>query len=67
MKEQKLTYEKAYDELQEIISDIESGEISVDLLSEKVKRAAELIAFCKDKLTSTETDVQKILDSLKDQ
>jgi exodeoxyribonuclease VII small subunit len=67
VKEEKLTYEKAYDELQEIISDIESGEISVDLLSEKVKRAAELIAFCKAKLTSTETDVQKILDNLKDQ
>lgn len=66
MKEQKQTYEAAYDELQEIIADIESGEISVDLLSEKVKRAAELIAFCKEKLTSTETDVQKILDNLKD-
>lgn len=66
MKDKTLTYEKAYDELQEIIADIESGEISVDLLSEKVKRAAELIAFCKEKLTSTETDVQKILDNLKD-
>ncbi len=66
MKEQKQTYEAAYDELQEIIADIESGEISVDLLSEKVKRAAALIAFCKEKLTSTETDVQKILDNLKD-
>jgi len=59
-----MTYEKAYAELQQIISDIETGEISVDTLSEKVKRAAELIAFCKDKLTSTENDVQKILDDL---
>jgi exodeoxyribonuclease VII small subunit len=59
-----MTYESAYNELQAIISDIESGEISVDLLSEKVKRAAELIAFCKEKLTSTESDVQKILDDL---
>jgi len=59
-----MTYEEAYSELQAIISDIESGEISVDSLSEKVKRAAELIAFCKEKLTSTENDVQKILDDL---
>jgi exodeoxyribonuclease VII small subunit len=60
-----MTYENAYEELQQIISDVESGEISVDLLSEKVKRAAELIQFCKNKLTSTEDDVQKILDDLK--
>jgi len=59
-----MTYEKAYEELQQIIADIEAGEISVDTLSEKVKRAAELIAFCKEKLTSTENDVQKILDDL---
>lgn len=60
------TYEQAYNELQTIIQEIEAGEISVDVLSEKVKRAAELIHFCKEKLTSTEQDVQKILDDLKE-
>ncbi len=59
-------YEEAYNELQTIIQEIEAGEISVDVLSLKVKRAAELIHFCKDKLTSTEQDVQKILDDLKE-
>lgn len=59
-----MTYEQAYEELQTIISDIETGEISVDSLSEKVKRAAALISFCKEKLKSTEDDVQKILDDL---
>ncbi len=66
MKEKQLTYEEAYKELEAIISDIEDGEIGVDVLSEKVKRAAELIAFCKQKLATTESDVQKILDDLKD-
>lgn len=66
MKEKQLTYEQAYKELESIISDIEDGEIGVDALSEKVKRAAELIAFCKQKLSTTESDVQKILDDLKD-
>ncbi|AEA43515.1 exodeoxyribonuclease VII small subunit [Fluviicola taffensis] len=65
MKEEALTYEKAYEELQQIIADIESGEISVDLLSEKVKRAAALIQICKNKLTSTENDVHQILNDLK--
>lgn len=59
-----MTYEKAYHELQEIITAIETGDVSVDLLSEKVKRAAELIAFCKEKLTATEQDVQQILADL---
>ncbi len=63
--EENLTYEKAYSELQQIITDIENDEVSIDLLSVKVKRAAELIDFCKNKLTSTEMDVQKILDGLK--
>ena len=63
-KTDKPTYEQAYEELQGIISDIETGEITVDSLSLKVKRSAELIAFCKEKLTSTEHDVQQILEDL---
>jgi exodeoxyribonuclease VII small subunit len=58
------TYTEAYEELQEIVSEIEKGEISVDKLSEKVKRAALLIRICKDKLTSTEGDVNQILKEL---
>ena len=59
------SYEAAFTELQEVISDIENGEISVDQLSEKVKRASVLIQFCKDKLRATELDVEKILEDLK--
>ena len=57
-------YTEAFDELQEIVSEIEGGEISVDLLSAKVKRAALLIKICKNKLTSTEEDVNRILKEL---
>lgn len=59
-----INYTAAFDELQEIVSEIEQGEISVDELSEKVKRAAELIKVCKLKLTTTEEDVNKILVEL---
>jgi len=58
------TYTEAFDELQSIVSEIEQGEISVDELSEKVKRAAFLIKICKQKLTSTEEDVDRILREL---
>ena len=57
-------YTEAYEELQSIVSEIEGGEISVDELSGKVKRAALLIKICKNKLTSTEEDVNSILKEL---
>ena len=57
-------YTEAFEELQTIVLEIEQGEISVDELSEKVKRAALLIKICKAKLTTTEEDVNKILKEL---
>jgi exodeoxyribonuclease VII small subunit len=60
----KINYTEAFEELQQIVSEIEQGEISVDELSEKVKRAAQLIKVCKTKLTTTEEDVNKILKEL---
>ena len=61
---EKINYTEAFEELQAIVSEIEQGEISVDDLSEKVKRAAHLIKICKLKLTTTEEDVNKILKEL---
>ena len=60
----KPNYAEAFEELQQIVSEIEEGHISVDDLSQKVKRAAFLINICKEKLTSTEDDVNKILKDL---
>ncbi|RYY16887.1 MAG: exodeoxyribonuclease VII small subunit [Chitinophagaceae bacterium] len=59
-----INYTEAFEELQSIVSEMEEGEISVDLLSEKVKRAAFLINICKKKLAETEGDVNQILKEL---
>lgn len=59
-----LNYTQAFEELQQIIVDLEEGEVNVDELSEKVKRATKLIAVCKSKLTETEEDVNKVLRDL---
>jgi len=64
--EKKISYSEAIEELEIIVTEIEQGEISVDILSEKVKRASELIKICKDKLGSTEEDVNKILGEIKE-
>lgn len=62
-----MMYSEAFEELQEIISEIESGEISVDALAEKVKRAAYLIQVCQRKLKNTEEDIQTILKELEEE
>lgn len=64
MSQKETNYSAAFEELQLIVQDIENGDISVDELSEKVKRATVLIAVCKDKLFKTEDDVNQILKAL---
>lgn len=64
--EKKVSYAEAIEELEGIVTEIEEGEITIDTLSEKVKRASELIRICKEKLSSTEADVNKILGDLKE-
>lgn len=59
-----LSYQDAFEELKRIVADLEEGEVNVDELSEKVKRATQLISVCKSKLTDTEEDVNKILKEL---
>jgi len=59
-----ISYTDAFNELQEIVSEIEDGEISVDELSEKVKRTSFLIKICKQMLTSTEENVNAVLKDL---
>jgi len=58
-----LTYDSAMAELTTIIRDLENEAISVDVLAEKVKRANELIRFCKERLLKTEAEVQGLLDA----
>ena len=61
---QQQDYTKAFEELQQIVAEMEDGQISVDTLSSKVKRAAALIRICKEKLTAAEGDVNEILKEL---
>lgn len=56
-----LKYEAAMAELQTITRKMENDELDIDQMSEQLKRAKELIKLCKDKLTKTETEIQKIL------
>jgi exodeoxyribonuclease VII small subunit len=60
-KAEKLTYEKALEELQAIHSTLENDEISIDELSAKVERAYELLHFCKERLRATEAQLEQLM------
>jgi exodeoxyribonuclease VII small subunit len=65
--QENMNYTDAYQELMDIVQEIENGDISVDVLSEKVKRASMLLRFCKEKLKQTEVDVDQILKDLSEE
>ena len=58
------TYTAAFEELKEIVDQLENDSISVDELAEKMKRATDLMKICKDKLTKTEEEINKTISEL---
>lgn len=53
-------------EIEEILERIESGELDVDDLTDKVKKVASLLDVCKTKLKTTEVEIQKVIESLEE-
>ncbi len=64
---EKQSYSQAIEELENIVTEIENEDISVDELSEKVKRAAVLIRICKTVLYKTEEDVNAVLKGMREE
>lgn len=54
---EEITYEEAFQELQHIIGAIESDKVSIDELAIKVKRAGELVQYCRIKLRAAESEI----------
>jgi exodeoxyribonuclease VII small subunit len=55
-----LTYSQALKELEELSAQIEGGLADPDTLTDKIKRALELISYCRQKLRETETEIEKL-------
>jgi exodeoxyribonuclease VII small subunit len=58
------TYGEAMAEIEDILQKIESGELDVDELTEKVRRVANLLDLCRKKLKTTESEIQKVIEGL---
>ncbi len=55
-----LTYQTAFEELQQIVQAMQDEMIGIDELAEQSKRAAYLIKFCQEKLRNTESEVSSL-------
>lgn len=55
------TYAQALDRLEKIVAQIDSNQLDIDQLADKIKEANRLIAFCTAKLTKAEAEVEKLL------
>ncbi len=64
MSKTNISYEEAYQELLSIVKNIENEDISIDRLSENVKRASELIQYCQHKLRDTEKELNNIIKQM---
>lgn len=61
MAAKKETYSQAMERLEKIVRQIDSNELEIDILGEKIKEANEIIAFCTAKLTKADKEVEKLL------
>ncbi|NLL28238.1 MAG: exodeoxyribonuclease VII small subunit [Bacteroidales bacterium] len=65
-KQEDLKYSEAIAEIEEIIKLIDDDLIDLDELIVKVKRATELIYFCKKQILNAENEINAELSSLRE-
>ena len=59
---EEVKFGEALAELETIVRAIESNEVDLDELAEKVDRAAVLVELCRDRIETTQMRVREIID-----
>ncbi len=57
-------YADALDELEEILAELEDGDVDIDRLAERVRRAAELLEVCRGRIEDARVEVTRIVAEL---
>ena len=57
-----MTYKEAIEEIEKILKSLREEQNNIDTLSERVARATELIALCREKLRKADNDVNQIIE-----
>lgn len=60
---EKMSYGESVQELEAILSRLRGVDVDIDSLAVDVKRATELIAYCRQRLAGVEDEVGKILQN----
>ena len=55
------TYEEAISQLEEIVRQMETNELDVDQMNERLKTAQQLIKLCREKLIKTDEEIKETL------
>ncbi len=64
MNDDDLTYPAALGELESILAELERDSVDVDRLAERVKRASQLIRFCRARIASAQLEIEQIVTDL---
>jgi len=65
MSKQKISYTEAVAELETILVQLEqSSDVNMDVISEKVKRAAILMDLCKKQLHDLDVELEKMMSDI---
>jgi exodeoxyribonuclease VII small subunit len=59
-------YAAALGELEEILGQLERTDVDVDVLATQVQRAAQLIAFCRDRIGNARLQIEQVVATLPD-
>lgn len=59
------TYSEAYQQLEQLVEQLERGNIQLEQLADNVKQANALIAICENKLRDIEVDIEKATHTAK--
>jgi exodeoxyribonuclease VII small subunit len=60
-------YGEALAELEAILAELERSDVDVDRLATQVRRAAELVAFCRDRIGNARLQIEQVVAELGDE
>lgn len=58
---EKINYEEAVRQLEAIVDKMENGKMDLESMTTQLKKAQELIKLCKNKLTKTDAEIEKLI------
>jgi exodeoxyribonuclease VII small subunit len=64
MSDKSFSYTKAMQEVEQILSALEKDNPDIDVMSQQVKRAVDLLQSCKEKLYSTDEEIKRVFEQL---